>query len=160
MSTPTQFQELESLVSVNFPRKINYGEFVKMFEFIDRVSFPCSVEYGVEFSGRIGQRDESGHILTHHKHIAKGIHGTVFYENGEHRLEKADFVVATDNDYDDECLTKTRLSSLRFDAAGCNSISELERMKSTSVKVMRRVKDGIDVYFNLQKLPNLEPKGS
>ncbi|MBS3083897.1 hypothetical protein J4423_03770 [Candidatus Pacearchaeota archaeon] len=148
MNRVAESDRLDSLVNIRFPRKIDYSEFVKMFEFIDKIVFPCEVEYSVKFNGKIGQRDEeSGETLAHHKYVEKAIHGTIRSLTDRTPWNRDDFSVIPCNDCDDDYLTKTRFVSLRFYSGVCGSIDELGAMKSVNIEVMQRTKAGIEVYF-------------
>lgn len=140
-----QIEQLDSLTTVNFPRKIGYNEFKGMMAFIDKFVLSCEVTYEAVHSGKIGQReDRTGLTLLPHSYVRR-LSGEIASVDDRKR---AQFSAQMVNGFDDEYLTATRIAGIKFDSTGADSVPELERMCSTSTDVMRRVKAGVEVYFN------------
>ncbi|MEK6894109.1 MAG: hypothetical protein AABX10_01465 [Nanoarchaeota archaeon] len=139
-----QLERLDSLTTVSFPCKVGYREFKRIMTFLDKFVLPCEVTYEVVHNGKIGQReDRTGLTLLPHNYVRR-LSGEIASVDDRKR---AQFMAEVDNNFEDEYLTATRISGIKFDSVGCDNVYELERMPSTNTDVMRRVKAGIEVYF-------------
>lgn len=137
--------KLQELSCFNFPRKVGYSEFVRIFDFIDGSVYPCRVNYEVTFIGDIGLIDyDHKEVIVPHKRL-KGLNGWILPQNDSNR--RTYFGTKMDIDVEGSDV-KTLISSIHFDCGGYETMDELEDSGFFDVDSIKRIRTGLEVYFN------------